>query len=428
MKTTNIVLWLSCMAVAAAAARGEEKRAGEQTPPVFSSQSYEDALAATRESDRILLVKATAVWCLPCKQMDRTTWRDESVVRWIEKHALAIQIDVDQQQELSVRLKVSAMPTIIALKRGVEFDRIIGYRDAEALLKWLESVREGRREVDALREKVKSAGDGDVDVRARLNYARTLLRRNEFDSATKEYVWLWENMVRHEPHTHAVRGSFVAADMHTLASRHAAARERFVAIRDAIEAAFESDGEDRDRRNDWLVLNRVVGDEDRTLRWFDRMKEIPRGSAVLARHSLEIERLLESRGRVADLIQLYPDPGGELRIAYEAFVEVPARYGAGGGDQTRGELQRAFRNKAGRLYAALLGAGRDPDARELAAEALRLDESHAMRVALVDGALRVERPLPEHLEWLHPIAESDENAARTQAALRKALERRPGGP
>src|SRR5262245_35363621 len=55
----------------------------DELPPVFSTKSFDEAKAATKASGKLLIVKATAVWCGPCKQMDRTTWRDEKVVKWV---------------------------------------------------------------------------------------------------------------------------------------------------------------------------------------------------------------------------------------------------------------------------------------------------------------------------------------------------------
>jgi len=76
--------------------------------------------------------------------MDRTTWRDEKVVAWLAANAIAVQLDVDEEQDLAAKLNIEAMPTVIALKEGgPEFDRIIGYRRPAEFLTWAEAIARG---------------------------------------------------------------------------------------------------------------------------------------------------------------------------------------------------------------------------------------------------------------------------------------------
>src|SRR4051812_14922268 len=95
-------------------------------PPVFSDESFAIALEKTRSSTRLLIVDASAEWCEPCKQMDRTTWRNVEVVSWFDANATVIQIDVDHEKEWAQTHRISAMPTLIAFKDGAEFDRVVG--------------------------------------------------------------------------------------------------------------------------------------------------------------------------------------------------------------------------------------------------------------------------------------------------------------
>ena len=54
---------------------------------LFAAEKFEQALARARREGRYLLVDATAAWCAPCKLMDRTTWRDPSVLAQLQRNA-----------------------------------------------------------------------------------------------------------------------------------------------------------------------------------------------------------------------------------------------------------------------------------------------------------------------------------------------------
>ena len=111
--------------------------ATREKPQMFSDLSFAEAIAKAVEQDRILLVDVTAKWCPPCAKMERTTWVDPEVITWIKLNAIAIQVDVDAQQEIANELGVQALPTIIVFKGGKEAMRVVGYQDSEQLLDWL---------------------------------------------------------------------------------------------------------------------------------------------------------------------------------------------------------------------------------------------------------------------------------------------------
>ena len=103
-------------------------------PSVFRAATFDEAMQQAQAADSWLIVDATAVWCGPCKTMDQRTWPDADVAEWLESHGIAIQIDVDEHQALAHKLEVRAMPTVIAFKAGHEKDRVVGFRNPQALL------------------------------------------------------------------------------------------------------------------------------------------------------------------------------------------------------------------------------------------------------------------------------------------------------
>jgi thioredoxin-like negative regulator of GroEL len=109
-------------------------------PPVFDTRSYAEAKAAAEADHRWFIVKGTAVWCPPCKAMDKTTWRDESVVAWFRQNGIAVALDVDLEPQIAKKLDISGIPVMIAFKDGVEIDRIVGMREPADFLAWLNGL------------------------------------------------------------------------------------------------------------------------------------------------------------------------------------------------------------------------------------------------------------------------------------------------
>lgn len=394
-------------------------------PPVFSKNPFAEARDATKGKPGILIVKFTAEWCGPCKVMDRTTWRDDKVVQWVKDHGVAIQVDVDKEPKIAQAYSVEAMPTMIAFKNGEEFDRIVGGRKAPELLAWLEDVKAGKKTADKLAERVKAAqGAGDNDVEARRDLAEQFAQTGKLDEATDQYVWLWTNMLKHEPSMVGVRSSFMASEMESLAARHKPAMDAFIKLRNDTEARVKAENNTPDDLSDWIVLNKVVNQEDQTLAWFDRVKDTPEGKQAIDRLIFRLDSLLISKGRWADYGKIIRDPKGLLQQAAMTRTMIMNSTPAGV-DRTeiKNSANRMFHNSAGQIYSALLAAGRTDDAKTVANDAIQVDDTGALRLELVSAALRVEKGAKAHAEWLDAAEKAGENVAGARAELKRQTER-----
>jgi thiol:disulfide interchange protein len=111
-------------------------------PPVFSHLELEQAKGAIKGTGQVLLVKATAPWCGPCKMMNQTTFRDPRIEKWIKANGLAIELNVDQHMDLAQKLNVQALPALIVFDgTGAEVQRTMGALDAETLLAWMNEAK-----------------------------------------------------------------------------------------------------------------------------------------------------------------------------------------------------------------------------------------------------------------------------------------------
>src|SRR6185503_13152856 len=147
-------------------------------------------------------------------------------------------------------------------------------------------------------------------------------------------------------------GSFLAGNMGELARVHPAAKVRFAAFRDAKAKLIEGEKVEWQDLDDWVVLNDVVGEESRTLEWFDKVKSQPRWRPHLDRLSFRLERLLIEHKRWADIAGMYPDPVAKLEQEhqfYQMLPKVPPPQGVD--EETRKMMEetprKMFRDKIG---------------------------------------------------------------------------------
>jgi thiol:disulfide interchange protein len=125
------------------------RSAGPKLPPpaVFTLVNLSQARSAIAEKGKqnpaaLLVVKATAAWCGPCKQMDRTTFRDPTVEAWFKDNGILVPLDVDVSPKDAKALNVRAMPTMIVFNAaGNELDRSEGGMDAKTLVGWLDQLK-----------------------------------------------------------------------------------------------------------------------------------------------------------------------------------------------------------------------------------------------------------------------------------------------
>lgn len=363
-------------------------------PPVFQSTTFEDAMAQAKAKDVWLIVAATSASSEPAQLMDKTAWQSSRVAEWIEGNAIAVQVDVDGQPELAAALKIGSAPAAIAFKDGSERDRIVGFFESARLLMWLMTLD---RETKTVYDKMlrKGGGDFERDMHGRLSFAKELLHSQDYAKATEHYVWLWHNMERVDPDMRGVRVSFMAGEIKELVGAHEPGRQTFAAIRDEAGAAADAAPASGDLRRDWVVLNNIVGDEERTLAWFDGVRGDPDAEPVVRGVGSLLIELLKARGRWADVGRLYHNPMKELAFHQELLTHanmpmmgslLPKEALA----QIETMMHAQFRKAAAELYASLRAAGRTADAKAVHEEALRLDPSDEMKQALADSPVRYD--------------------------------------
>lgn len=81
-----------------------------------------------------VLVDFFATWCGPCKMLSLV------MEKYDNKGVIPIiKVDIDEEQELSERFGITAVPTLIIFENGKESKRITGFMSEDELDKWVRS-------------------------------------------------------------------------------------------------------------------------------------------------------------------------------------------------------------------------------------------------------------------------------------------------
>src|SRR5262245_22764339 len=188
------------------------QQARSETP--FSDLSFDEALKAAQNSNKVVMIDFFTTWCGPCKRLDETTWKDEKVQQFLSEKMIALKIDAEKQIELAKRYNVRAYPTIVFVKPDGSLTAfIVGYREPTTFIQEATAALVGQ---DVLvRAKAKLAGK-ENDPMARAQYADNLAQLGKYPEALDEYLWCFDHGLEHMPAYYGVRVSFLLNSISSL--------------------------------------------------------------------------------------------------------------------------------------------------------------------------------------------------------------------
>jgi len=217
-----------------------------------------------------------------------------------------------------------------------------------------------------------------------------------------------------------MRTVLMSREMADLAGKYQPAHERFAEIRNGLEPKVRGGTGSLQELSDWVVLNEVLTEEDRTLEWFDRVKEGAAARGELEKVRFRLQDLLIERGRWADLGYLHPEPMDEITAAWRGHFR-----GLFSEDLERRQIAlESLAEKTAILYVAMLAAGRDEQAlavletvaKGFAAAATQPADDHTaeIKMACVKLALEAGQAREHQLEWLSGAADGEGTKLRAQ--------------
>lgn len=109
------------------------------TPTTFQSLVLHPSPTHTQT---LILVDFYATWCQPCKLLSPSLEKiatDPTIVGG--KLVDLVTVDVDRNQQLAQQFKVSAMPTVLAMKDGKVIDGFVGMLPEKKLIEFVKNLK-----------------------------------------------------------------------------------------------------------------------------------------------------------------------------------------------------------------------------------------------------------------------------------------------
>ncbi|NOQ22865.1 MAG: thioredoxin [Candidatus Aegiribacteria sp.] len=96
---------------------------------------------AASSKDKISLIDFSAAWCGPCKMLTPVL---EKVSGDLDDKVAFYHLDVDESPDASSKFGIRGVPTMIIFHNGQEIDRMVGFRDRNALQTQLENLADSK--------------------------------------------------------------------------------------------------------------------------------------------------------------------------------------------------------------------------------------------------------------------------------------------
>lgn len=115
---------------------------------------FEDAVAATEMSPKMLLVDVYTDWCGWCKKMDKVTLTDPGVIKYVNETFYAVKLGAENmsrsfdfkgkkytEAEMAAAMRVNSYPNFVIIDPTLQnITQLPGYRTAPQFLEGLSAI------------------------------------------------------------------------------------------------------------------------------------------------------------------------------------------------------------------------------------------------------------------------------------------------
>jgi len=141
----HLLVLVLAIVVVPVACRGDEKDKKDTKEPAkltaFQKLNYDKAIEKAKSDKKIVMIDFYADWCSPCKQLDKDTFSEQKVQKFLTDKTVAIKINTDDNAKLVKEYKITGIPCIVFLNgEGKEVGRLVGFRPAEKFLEEADKI------------------------------------------------------------------------------------------------------------------------------------------------------------------------------------------------------------------------------------------------------------------------------------------------
>jgi thioredoxin-related protein len=103
--------------------------------------TYENGITAASAEEKKIFLHFYANWCGYCKVMDKKTFKDASVVKYLNENFVSIKVNSDKQRKLAIQFRVRGLPSNWFLQNdGEKIANRPGYISPKQMISFLQFI------------------------------------------------------------------------------------------------------------------------------------------------------------------------------------------------------------------------------------------------------------------------------------------------